>query len=754
MSKFGMRSLVRGKSAPVIAESALGTIESLEPRMMLAYSTTVDLQFNAATGGINGTGFAATLPTTRGKGLIPANVTMGNGQLRLTSTAGDLTNNNQDDALNVPINGAADFQVETRLTSFGFKKNYQYAGILLGTNEDNYLNLITGYVGQPVIEFAAENNKAFTIPLWKAINPAGIVSVDLRVTGTAATKQVKAEYRINSDLTTGWVPLGSVAAPQVFNASAKAGVVATNVGSTTAVQTSFNWFTARHSPVVVPPPPPPPPPPPGKIPVTIGTNLEGIADYSTISPFIDLSTMFRQWGSMATPYIADPSIPMTADNYPLADAGTMSYARTYPDGDYQVSYAGQANLSFSGLNANFQVTSSVNGITKGVLHLEPISHPGNVFMYAKGLNPANPLRDLHIISPDANLAISDTFRPVFLQKLAPFDGYLRVMDWMRTMSSPIVNWADRTKTSRFSYVTETGVPYEVIIKLANTAKKDLYINIPVQATDDYVHELAKMFRDQLAPDRKLYVEFANELWGYIGNLPDANLSLAAAQQERLTDKTLWKTDAWGLSAQRVGKKLGNAANIFKQEWGATRYASQIRFQMGALIAASSWGDIALQYIQDNFGPVKNLLSGLSVGNYVGVWTDFDVVDNSTLTLDRLFDWTKNFINTQMSYWLKTNKAVADKYGLQLNIYEGGQAFTFMDGRNESIKRAAQNDPRMGDMYRQLITQFTQISGGGIWGNYALSSAVDKFGFWGVLENITDAGSVKYNTITAMVNATV
>ncbi|MEZ0267474.1 MAG: DUF4038 domain-containing protein [Phycisphaerae bacterium] len=249
----------RGRPTPVPAPSR-ASAEPLEPRMLLAtYSTTVDLPFTAATTGLSGTGFSAVLPSTRGGGYVPANVALSSGQLRLTSTAGDLTNNSQANALNVPINGAADFQIETRLTSFAFTKNYQYAGLLLATGEDNYLNLITGYVGGPVVELAGEANKVFSIPAYKTISPAGIRTLDLRLTGTAATKQVTAEYRINSDVATAWVAVGTVAAAQVFSTGARAGVVSTNVGSATPVVTTFDRFTARHTPSVVAPPPPPPP---------------------------------------------------------------------------------------------------------------------------------------------------------------------------------------------------------------------------------------------------------------------------------------------------------------------------------------------------------------------------------------------------------------------------------------------------------------------------------------------------------------
>ena len=121
-----------GRLTPV--PSSRASAEPLEPRVLLAtYSTTIDLPFTAPTTGLAGTGFPAVLPSTRGGGYVPANVALSAGHLRLTSTAGDLTNNTQSNALNLPINGAADFQIETRLTSFAFTKNYQYAGLLLAT---------------------------------------------------------------------------------------------------------------------------------------------------------------------------------------------------------------------------------------------------------------------------------------------------------------------------------------------------------------------------------------------------------------------------------------------------------------------------------------------------------------------------------------------------------------------------------------------------------------------------------------------
>jgi hypothetical protein len=75
-----------------------------------------------------------------------------------------------------------------------------------------------------------------------------------------------------------------------------------------------------------------------------------------------------------------------------------------------------------------------------------------------------------------------------------------------------------------------GIPWEVQIALANAAQKDLYINIPSNASPTYLTNLANLFAygsDGVNPytstqsnpvwpplnsDLKLYIEFSNELW--------------------------------------------------------------------------------------------------------------------------------------------------------------------------------------------------------------------------------------------------
>ncbi len=120
-------------------------IETLEARRFL--STTV-LDFGGA-GGISHSGFTGALATQKGRGVVANNLSVGNGVLRVTTTAGDMysTRNSQDNALDLPLDGTKNFTVQTRLVILPFTHNFQSGGIFVGTNENNYVKLIAGYNG-------------------------------------------------------------------------------------------------------------------------------------------------------------------------------------------------------------------------------------------------------------------------------------------------------------------------------------------------------------------------------------------------------------------------------------------------------------------------------------------------------------------------------------------------------------------------------------------------------------------------------
>ena len=78
------------------------------------------------------------------------------------------------------------------------------------------------------------------------------------------------------------------------------------------------------------------------------------------------------------------------------------------------------------------------------------------------------------------------------------------MDWTNTNSQTDTAWNTRTQTSYRTY-TGNGVAWEETIHLANLLGKDMWINIPYLATNDYITQLATLVLNTLEPHLKVYV---------------------------------------------------------------------------------------------------------------------------------------------------------------------------------------------------------------------------------------------------------
>ena len=67
-----------------------------------------------------------------------------------------------------------------------------------------------------------------------------------------------------------------------------------------------------------------------------------------------------------------------------------------------------------------------------------------------------------------------------------------------------------------SYITPEerwrGLPYEVIVALINKTKAHVWVNIPHNASIDYVADMSKYFKENLNKDSKIFVELSNEVW--------------------------------------------------------------------------------------------------------------------------------------------------------------------------------------------------------------------------------------------------
>lgn len=75
----------------------------------------------------------------------------------------------------------------------------------------------------------------------------------------------------------------------------------------------------------------------------------------------------------------------------------------------------------------------------------------------------------------------------------------------------LIDWEDRARYDYYTWTTSKGVPYEMMVRLMNDYAIDGWVCVPHKASDEYITEMARYFREHLEPGRRLTVEYSNEI---------------------------------------------------------------------------------------------------------------------------------------------------------------------------------------------------------------------------------------------------
>ena len=247
----------------------------------------------------------------------------------------------------------------------------------------------------------------------------------------------------------------------------------------------------------------------------IGTNLNGVTDYTTEWPFVDAFKVARPWISQrpGAAFGEGGKLNLTAEGWvaslePGQTAETVIYdnGSHYPAGQYTLLYEGEGSFEF-GFNS-----AKIVSQTPGRMVLDITPQETGIWLKITGVNAANPLRNMHLIMPGFEKTYEQQpFHPLFLERLSKFTT-LRFMDWQNTNNSDVKEWADRPLTSSPTQGTLRGAALEYMISLSNTLHIDPWFSIPHQASDDYVRQFALLVRDRLDPSLKVHIEYSNEVW--------------------------------------------------------------------------------------------------------------------------------------------------------------------------------------------------------------------------------------------------
>jgi len=514
----------------------------------------------------------------------------------------------------------------------------------------------------------------------------------------------------------------------------------------------------------------------------LGINLEAISIFNSEQPFLNIfknvapGNATTGWATLTKNYnttqeanylqldangypttltasASDPNVPQlfgiacVAPMFalPNSNAGTGS---PYRSGQYVVLYDGQGALAYS-LDASivstspgrdvFNVANPATGVRICITATDP-NHTGNN------------LRNIRVVKAEEEslLTAGNVFEPSFLAKMQTF-RVLRFMWWLEIINSTLSSWSNRPLPTDDGWGGANGIPLEATIQLSNAIGADPWVNVPAQADDTYITNMATLFHANLGTNQRVYIELSNEVWNTTYQEHDYSISQGLA---------LWPNS--GLSNSSVGHnwmgmRTAQMCDIWKSVWGAD--FSRVTCVLGAFTDVPSWTteelNCALWTGTGNAPCSGHNIGAVAIAPYFGfqapsTWSSLP----QATALTNIFtefntgglisgDYPGGVLKQVAAEEAAIAQALAP-YKLPLIGYEGGQSLvgfsTYQNGStivNDYI--AANRDIRMGADYTTYLNNW-KSSGGQMIALYEDISGAGQYGEFGALESFMDTVS--------------
>ncbi len=519
----------------------------------------------------------------------------------------------------------------------------------------------------------------------------------------------------------------------------------------------------------------------GRGPNQFGMGVWTDSDWDGSFAFVDAMKQARQW---QTP---DMRAMASYDSlgWPTQDAGTVVYTGNaeHINGTYKLIFNGQgkigwvyngytmqvthqhydANTNTTTADITFTVTSPRASI--GIL----ITDSKRTAQSPKGSGFTNVRLYRSGYPTDGSVAFTD-----YYVKAMQFGSVIRTMDWTATNGNTVVHWADRQTPLTYykpcpPYIasgggrmggTSLGVALEHHIQLANQAKRDLWINVPVVADDDFVTKMAQAIRygtdgtnpytspqahpkyPPLDAGLNVYVEYGNETWNYAGGfwcfyvIKDIVTNLPASHPIKAIDpqKNPYYT-AWRYTAYRISQISDLFRSVFGDSAMMKRVKPQLMWQKG------SGGTFGQGFSQicwlDAYGAkqhpprtVNSYVHGAGGSAYYGV-------NKMSGNPDEYFA-AGNYPDATTVMCFRNDAMAAKNWGLQRVAYEGGDG---VDGLPTAQILAINADPRMKTMTEFMQNYYAQ-QGGDLLVYYTVEGPAD----WEFTPDILNLNTPKFNAL--------
>jgi hypothetical protein len=477
---------------------------------------------------------------------------------------------------------------------------------------------------------------------------------------------------------------------------------------------------------------------PGK---QLGGNLQFQAEYTNDHALSDLVKATSGFKSLT-----GGAVKTDANGWPTQDFTVNLWGASQVDpGVYNVSFTGPPGAVASLTSKGTLKKVGYNATTKTFTYT--ITVPTGV--YSLGMRFTNTLgqvKNLHVMQPGTSAGSAWSAR--YLTHLLSLHPHtLRMMDIVKTNNNQTSDWAQRPKPTDANYA-RAGVSWEDLIQLCNMVKANMWVCVPVRATDDYVKQLATLIKNNLDPSLSVYVEYSNEVWNTA--FDQGKYNVAKAQAEVNTGKTDLNYDGnknlYELADRLYARRSMQISNIFKSVWTSAGLPSPINTRVKVVVgnqaAQATRVDNELKYINAKYGAPKNFFWGVGVALYWGLnkyndnlvngkWTAL----NTNLTVDQVFEGMGLSVGLYENLKrFSAQLAHASPYGLHLDAYELG--VDTHGPLNIPAKQAASLDIRIeGLMERFLNAFYSQGGDEANWFSLGARPYNTQYGTWTVTDNL-------------------
>ncbi|MBT7619387.1 MAG: T9SS type A sorting domain-containing protein [Calditrichaeota bacterium] len=352
--------------------------------------------------------------------------------------------------------------------------------------------------------------------------------------------------------------------------------------------------------------------------------------------------------------------------------------------------------------------------------------------------------DLRVIRPGYDLDTEQIITNEYITCINSAEfSTLRFMGWTHTNNGAgendpnnpdypeQLNWEDRRQLNAATYQrnnvisAEHGGPWETVIEVANIVDKDVWINVPVTASEDYIRELASLFNENLRDDLNIYVELSNEVWNR--GFKQAQWCIDYGEDNGLGGFN-------GYADEAYAHLTANIALIFEDVFGEGSLNNRIKvmncWQIGAWQPDEHFIN-QLDYVRSNFREPNTMIYGIAVAPYFGAGGALlngsveEIHDEMWVSSDNSRDRRRNISRVAIDFELPGG----------LMTYEGGSDTGGGNPQNIANRILAERDSTMRDIMIHDLRDNWFPLGGELFMYLEMAGSYSRYGSWGLTDDI-------------------